>query len=172
MELIIYVAISMSIMVGMVTFVWNIIGTEVKVDISTDLTQNARISLEKITQTVQAAEILNLPSCTFDVHPGQLELAYADIEDYVLFDTYEKTVDIADQQTTIRKLRMTVGFEDPVDLTTDDVDVTNFVITNLSRENDSQNVKIELTLEYINISDFFPWNTTITLETSVSIRER
>ena len=47
------------------------------------------------------------------------------------FDTYEKVVDFGGQSVTIRTLRMNDG-TGPVDLTSDRVDVTNLLLTNVS----------------------------------------
>lgn len=172
MELIVYVAISATVLVGIITFSWNIMGTGVKVDISTELTQNARTCMEKFTQGVQAAMDLDTGGSTFDIHPGVLSLDYDLAADDIVIDTYEKQIDVAGNPTTIRKLRLTKGSESPVDITSDQMNVTNFVITNLTRDTDAQNVTMQLTLEYINVDNHYPWNNTITIETSATIRER
>ena len=171
MELIIYVAISMGVMLAAITLVWNVMASEVKVDISTELTQNARLVMEKFTQSTQEAESINDGNSSFGSHPSALYLDYQDSADDITIDTYEKIVTVADQPVTIRKIRYKEGAGDYVDITSDDVQVINFVLTDLSRD-EAQNVKMELTLEYINVSELFPWNTTVELETSASIRER
>lgn len=171
-ELIIYVGIAAAVLVLIVNFSWNVIGSGVKVNVSSELTQNGRLAMEKLTQEIHAAEDIVTGSSTFASHPGVLTLDLAGSGTDVIFDTYEKSVTVGGSAVTIRKLRFKDGSADYVDITSDKIDLTNFVLTNLTRNNEAANINIEMTLEYVNPGEDPERERDLEIETSVSIREK
>lgn len=167
LEVIVYTAISSIILVFILKFSWNIFGTQARVGATAELTQNGRMVLEKIGQDIREAEDF-LPTSIFDSNPGVLSIDIPDGDD-ITFDTYTKEVLIGNQNMTIRKLRRTEA-GNSLDLTTDKVDVTNFLVKNRSRPPNAKNVKIELGFAYANPGNDMQRNKSIDLETSFTLR--
>ncbi|MDP4008574.1 MAG: prepilin-type N-terminal cleavage/methylation domain-containing protein [Candidatus Peregrinibacteria bacterium] len=171
-ELIIYVAIASGVLVSVITFAWAVIGSGVKVDVSSELTQNGRFVLEKITQEIHAAEDVVIGSSTFGVSPGVLTLDLSGPNTDVVFDTYAKDVTVGGQVISITKLRMQDGTDPAVDITSDKVNLTNFVLTNLTRDTEPANINIEITLVHITTGEDPLRDRNLSFETAVSIREK
>lgn len=170
LEIIIYTAISSIVLVFILRFMWNIFGTQARIEASAELTQNGRIILEKITGDFHNAEDF-LPASVFDSNPGTLAINTAG-STTVIYDTYLKSVMIGGQTVATKKLRRKVGAADPLDLTTDGINVTNFQIQNRTRSSASKNIRIELSLEYLNPGGDPDREKELTFETAISSRIR
>ncbi|MEK7529277.1 MAG: DNRLRE domain-containing protein [Patescibacteria group bacterium] len=82
----------------------------------------------------------------FDANPGTLIVKNADSD--VIIDTYVKEVTIGTKTFSIRTLRIKDG-EIYTDLTSDKINVTNFVLKNMTRENIPASIQILLTFEFV-----------------------
>lgn len=169
-ELIIYVAILATVFVSTIGILWNVIGGSVRVSASTELSYSARLVLDNIIRVGRSANDVLVASSTFGVHPGVL--VFGNSGGDITFDTATKNITVAGQNITIRKLRMKTGIGLPIDLTSDKVDVTNFVVKNRTRGTEPKNVKVEVTLAYVNPGQDPARNKTLSFETAVSIRKR
>jgi CxxC motif-containing protein (DUF1111 family) len=99
-------------------------------------------------------------------------LDYAGSGTDVIIDTYTKDVTLSNGQiVTIRKLRIKEGALAYQDLTSDQVDVSNFVLRNLTKTSERKNINIEVTLEQLNPLNDPNYNTTISVETAISLRQ-
>ena len=170
-ELILYIAIAATVLVTAVNIGWNLITTEANIIGKQEVYMNARTVMNHIQISIREAEDVTTGSSTFDTHPGVLTLDYPGSGTDIIIDTYNKEVTAGGQATTIRKLRLKNGPADYLDITTDKVDVTNFVLTNLTRGSENHNINIELTLEKANPSGDPNFDASISLETALSTRE-
>ncbi len=169
-ELILYIAIMAIVLVSTIGFLWNIIGSSVRVSTSTELVYSARLVLDNMTRSGRGADDVIVASSTFGAHPGVLVFGYS--TGNVTFDTAAKNITVGGQSVTIRKLRMKTGAAAPIDLTSDKVDVTNFVVKNRTRGTEPKNVKVEVTLAYVNPGGDQARNRSLSFETAVSIRKQ
>lgn len=170
-ELIIYIGISTFVLVGTVNFSWNVISSNERVEVGSELTQNGRLIFDKFTQEVRVSEDVDLGSSTFDLNPGVLTLERTGVGNDVIFNTYVKNIILAGQVVPITKISFTDGVNPPVDLSSDRVDVTNFVFRNRTRDDEPANIELHLTLEYVNPGSDLERNKDLTLTTAVSIRK-
>jgi len=169
-ELIIYIAILAIVLVSTIGFLWNVIGGSVRVSTSAELMYNSRLVLYKITRSGRGANDVLTANSTFGSHPGVLVFGYTSGD--ITFDTATKSITVGGQSVMIRKLRMKTGSSSPIDLTSDKVDVTNFVVKNRTKGTEPKNVKIEVTLAFVNPGQDPARNQTLSFETAVSIRKR
>lgn len=169
-ELILYIAILAIVMVSTIGFLWNVIGSSVRVKASTELTYNARLVLDNITRLGRGANDVVTTSSVFAIHPGVLVLGYSTGD--ATFDTATKNITVGGQSVTIRKLRMKIGAAAAIDLTSDSVDVTNFIVKNRTRGTEPKNIKVEVTLAHVNPGGDQARNQSLTFETAVSIRKQ
>lgn len=153
MELIIYIAIMAMIFVAAIGFTWNLIGTETRVDVSAEIIYSGQLALNRITQEVRFADDVVLNESALGVNPGMLVLSSENYK--IVIDTYEKD--------SVRKLRMKRGNETAVDLTSNGVDITGFIISNRTRGSEPKNVGFELALNAVNKS--------ISFKTAASVRK-
>lgn len=159
-EIIIYIAIAAMVLVGVVLFSWRIIGAGVRVDVSTNLTQEGRLVLERITQAIRSADAV-METSVFNTNPGILNLDFPGTAD-VIIDTY--------LVSGIRKLRMKEGANAAIDLTSNQATVTNFIVVNLRRAAEPANLRIDLTLNAAQAGQDPARNHSIALQTSASLR--
>ena len=169
-ELIIYIAILAIVLVSAIGFFWNVIGGSVRVSASAELTYSARLVLDNISRSGRSANDVITGISTFDSHPGVL--VFATTGGDITFDTALKDITVGGQNVTIRTLRMKTGIGSPLDLTSDKVNVTHFVVKNRTRGTEPNNVKVEVTLAFVNPGQDPARNQTISFETAVSIRKR
>ncbi|MFH0820934.1 MAG: hypothetical protein V1908_04120 [Candidatus Peregrinibacteria bacterium] len=166
-EVMIYIALGALVLTGIISFSWRVIGSGVKVEVSTELTQESRLALERITQSIQAAD--GVTTGTFSSHPGTVTLDYPGTADIVI-DTYTTTVTVGGQEVAIRKLRLREGAAAAVDLTSNRMNVTNFVITQLRRDAEVSSIRVSLTLQAVSTGQDPLYNRSLTLQTSASPR--
>ncbi len=169
-ELIVYIGILSIVLVSAIGFLWNIIGGSVRVSASAELTYSARLVLDNITYAGRGAHDVLTANSTLDSHPGVL--VFENTGGDVTFDTATKDIIVGGQNVTIRKLRMKTGTGSPIDLTSDKVDVTDFVVKNRTRGTEPKNVKVEVALAFVNPGQDLARDQTLSFETAVSIRKR
>lgn len=170
-ELIVYVAITSIVLLFVLRFMWNVSGVSIRVDVSTELIQNSRFILDKISYDLHVAENVVIGSSTFNTHPGALMLDMPAGAQNIFYDTYEKDILVGRQTIKIRKLRRRAGEQQAVDVTGDKVNVANFVLKNRTRAQESSNIKIEFTLAFVNPGQDPQRNRELNVETAVSLRQ-
>ncbi len=170
-ELIIYVAITAAVLVSTMIFAWGLIVTDANTRGKQETYSNARTVMNQFTLKIQGAEDVKTGDSTFETHPGALTLDYPGGDTDVIFNTYTTIVDIGGESVTIRKLRMKDGPNNYMDLTSDNVDVTSFVITDLTRGSEPDNLLIQLTIEKANPGEDPNYDASISVETAISLRQ-
>ncbi len=148
-ELIVYLTIAAIFTVSLVTFsLNNLLGSQ-RTEIIGELDRNARFVLQQLNREGRQAQNIVTASSIFDSHPGSLTLQNPAGEN-IVFDTYTKDVEIGSVDVTIRKLRLQEGANPAIDLTTDQINVTDFTLIDYSSAPDNQSFGFEITLEYAN----------------------
>lgn len=171
-ELIVYLAIVAISLTTIVLISHNLIEGNIKSRAQREIVANARNALNLISQKIRNADNLITAASTFNVHPGVLNLDYPGSGTDQIFDTYTRDITLPNGIiVNIRKLRFKDGAAEYQDLTNDRVSVSNFVIKNLTRVSEPENVNIELTLRQINPGGDDDYNNSISLETAISLRK-
>lgn len=171
LEIIVYVAVFSIIMIAAMGVSLNLVLRNVSVKSSQEIYGNARLAMNTITRTIHGALDINTGSSTFASHPGVLNLKYsASSQDNVIIDTYTKNVSVGGVTTAIRALRMKEGQGVYQDLTNDSIDVTNFIVRNLTHGS-AKIVNIETTFRKANVSGNSNYDASLSLETSVGLRQ-
>ena len=160
-ELIIYVAIVGLVAGAFVSFSIAVTNSNTKTYVAQEVQANSRIALDLITQKIQAATGVNLVDSTFGSDPGVLSLSFAS-------DDLDPTIIQLSEDDGI--LQVVEGVSSPVNITSDEVKVTNLQFTNLTGTSDKENIKIDLTVEY-DASEDVEFKYAQTLETSATVRQ-
>lgn len=155
-ELILYIAISSMMFVVMLLFVIEIIDAGADAKFQREVIANARFVLDLISRETHDAQ--GVSTGTFGSHPGSLTLT-AD-SGTVVINTDVKVVG----SQTIRYVQVDHG-SGAIQITSDNVNVTNFVFNNLTRNIEPENVQIEITIESLTAE------TSASLRTAISLRE-
>lgn len=160
-ETLIYIALISGAIVSFITFVISISNSRNKVYVKQEVQANARIALNLITQTIKSANDVNVASSTFAIDPGVLSLSMDDAgENPTIINLNED-----DGVLQIKK-----GSDPVIAVSSDEVKITNLVFTNLTGDNEKENIRIEITTEYRNDeSVFFQYSTDI--QTAVNLRQ-
>jgi len=155
-EVILYVAIVSMMAVVFIMFGVKMIELRSDTEENREVVENGHYVMDVITYQVRDAQSISLG--TYGAHPGALTLT-ADTGS-ITIDTATKTL----YGQTVRYLQINDG-SGAVPMTSDQVDVTNFVLTNLQRNTEPANVQVLLTLTSLDgtYSESF--------QTSISLRE-
>jgi len=155
-ELLIYTAIISLVLVSITGFFWNIASGNIKENSYQEVQQNGRFAMTKITQEIKKAIGINNPVPGSSANSLSLTMPEPNLNP-TIFDVSEG------------KLRITQGASVPIELTTDQVLVSNLQFTNLSYLNTPGTIRIEMTLENLNPSGKTEYKASIDLKTSVSL---
>lgn len=158
-ETIVYVGIISIFLVSIVQFTTSLVSAGEKARIQNEVQQNARFAMERLRREIRTADDVNTGTSTFGSHPGILSLADdTPLDDPTIFDV------------SSGRLRIKEGAASALPLTTDKVNVTNFVVQNRGVSNRTKNIQIFLTLAWAG-STSKPFDTSISLQSSVVVRE-
>lgn len=172
LEVILYLGIATFVLLAILQIGQNFIVSNVKAERQAAIMQNGRLAFHQLTFEIRGADNVLTGSSTFNVHPGVLTLDYPGSGTDVIFDTYLKSVALpTGSNVTIRKLRVKDGGSSYQDVTNDEVDVTNFVVRNLTQASEPKNIEVELTLQTVNTTNNPNYDFILPLETAVTLRK-
>jgi len=155
-EFLIYIAIVSSILVLISGLLWNIVFGNIKETAYQEVQQNGRFALTKISQEIKKAIGINSPSPGNSANSISLVMANPNLNPTIF--------DLADG-----KLRISQGTNPPIELTTDEVIVSNLKFTNLSYEATPGTIRIEMTISHLNPANRMEYQASIDLKTTVSL---
>lgn len=150
MEFIMYICITGIMLVSSVSIAFMIINNQIKQSIVSEINDNGNFAINKISYLTKRASAINAQTI-FNVNPGKLILDFTG-EPQITIDTYQKQIIANGTNINILKLRMKQGSSPAIDLTSDKVHVTDFLLTDLSGTY-ADSVSIYLTLQSINPSN-------------------
>ena len=140
----------------------------VRTSLANEINENASQAMQHMIATLREAEVLSPADSIFDQHPGKFAI---DGAQFIVFDTYEKEVQLGGESVTIRKLRK-VEDGSAFDLTTDHADVSDFQIKNLSHGGQPATLQIFLELSSVNPVNDPNFEKNLPLRTTVSLRQQ
>jgi prepilin-type N-terminal cleavage/methylation domain-containing protein len=155
-ELLLYIAIISLVLVSVTGFFWNVVSGNIKENSYQEVQQNGRFVMTKITQEIKKAIGINSPTLGSSANSLSLIMSDSNLNPTV-FDV------------SGGKLRITQGASVPIELTTDQVVVSNLQFTNLSYLNTPGTLRVEMALENLNPSGKNEYRASIDLKTSVSL---
>jgi Tfp pilus assembly protein PilW len=155
-EFLIYIAIVSSILVLISGFFWNIFFGGIKETAYQEVQQNGQFALTKITQEIKKATGINSPSPGNSANSLSLAMANPNLNPTVF--------DLANG-----KLRITQGANPPIELTSNQVIVSNLQFSNLSYEGTPGVIRIEMTVYYFNPANRMEYQASIDLKSTVSL---
>lgn len=147
-EFVIYIGLVTIIVGASVTFAWMLIDDQIKQSRLLEVEDSAQFVLQTIGREFKRAESVNAAS-VYAINPGILQLDSTEDRD-VRFFVQPVTLNVGGTEIVINKLyrRWLDQGQDTADLTSDNVDVTDFVLTNLT-SGTVQIVKVDLTLRSV-----------------------
>jgi len=155
-ELLVYVAILGLILASITGFFWSIASGNIKENSYQEVQQNGRFVMTKITQEIKKAIGINSPAPGSSVNSLSLIMSEPNLNP-TIFDV------------SGGKLMMTQGASAPIELTTDQIRVSNLQFTNLSYLNTPGTLRVEMTLENLNPSGKSEYQASLDLKTTVSL---
>jgi len=160
-EVLIYVAILGAVVAAFIGFSISISSAKSKAYVAQEVQANARVALNLITQKILSANGINVGVSTFDVDPGGLSLAMANSN---------KNPTIISLNADNGQLQIREGIGEPLNITSDEVRITNLIFTYLNAGGEKESVKVELTAEYKVTNDVI-YQYTYSLQTAVTLRQ-
>lgn len=162
-EILIYIMLAAIILVAAINLEVSVSRGEQKAQQNHELYINAQMVINQIGRKIREADDVITDLSTFNANPSALVLDYPGSLTDVILDTYQKEIMRGTTPVTITKLRITEGAESPIDITGDNVDVTNFTLSDLTILGNKNNIGIALTLAR--------QDTSFSLETAISVRK-
>ena len=158
-ETLLYIAIIGGILTFTVNFSLTILDGQQKARSYQEAQQNARFSVDRISQEIRSALDVNVSSSTFLASPGALSLSHRDsAKGPTIFDVSES------------RIRMRQGTTTSVFLTSDRVVVSSLIFEDLSFTNRTKNIRVSLSLYHSNPESSSILNGSTTLQSSVTLR--
>lgn len=158
-EMVIYLGIVGLLTVSTISFVSAISGANIKTYAAQEVHSNSKMSLDVISKKIRSANSVNIGSSVFGVNPGVLSLSMDNP---------------AENPTVIRvnagALEITEGASSPVRITSNNVNISNLVFTDLTGGNSRENIWIALTISYDNTADI-EYTYSQSIRTSVNTRQ-
>ncbi len=137
------------VLLGVIRFGWDVIRANQTVQAKNEIQQNARLAFTRLGSALRSADrVYQPPDSLFDAHPGILALDFPGENTNAVIDTYSKNLILAGQSVTIRKLRLTEGAQS-FDLTSDRVNVSQFIVRNRTQSENLQIIHFDLGLEAV-----------------------
>lgn len=159
-ETIIYIAIIGLIMGTLGLFVNTLLQARAKTQASSEVIAVARVIQDQLSLAARHAEAINIGTSTFDTDPGVLSFKMVDaVIDPTLFSL---TGDDG-------QFRKSEADADAATLTSDRVQVTNLVFTNLTGVSDAGIIQVQFTLEAVNTSGSAYFDYAQTFQTTLRI---
>jgi len=145
-----------------VVFSISISGTGDKSFVAHEVNSNIRAGLHIIEQKIRSSNGLNTEASTFGSDPGVLSLSMAST-------TQNPTVFSLDSNNGV--LQISEGGVSTTTITSGEVKVTNLVFTDLTASSTRENIRIEITVEYNNLSNDIQYDYSRSIQTAVNLRQ-
>lgn len=167
-EYVIYIGIVAIVLTSALSFAWMMINDQIKLEKVINLNTGGSLVLQNVAHYVQRADSID-PLTLYGNPKGRLVLNYS-TNPQVTFDIYQKQVTLGDSVETINKLRMTEGASPAVDLTSDNVTVNRFIVSDASKTG-STTLDIILDLGDVNPSRAYAYEADNIWTISVTLRK-
>ena len=161
-ETLIYIAIIGGVVATFVNFSLTISDSRNKTYVVQEVQANARTALDLITQNIQSANGINTSISIFGSDPGLLSLSMTS-------STLNPTVIGLSEDDGI--LEMKQGTSASTTITSDELNITNLIFTNLTASSTRENVRIEIMIGFDNPGGDIEFDYSQSLQTGVSLRQ-
>lgn len=162
-EILVYIGVLSIIILAIVSFVLWSLRSNTKVKVMREVLDNARRAMEIMTYEIKEAKSIYTPTGIFDSHPGQLSL-----ETSKYLPGGERTSYI-DFYLCNNRLCFKKESQDPIVLTTDNVEVSNLVFTKITTGN-TPSIQIDLKIDYENPANRPEYRASVNLKSTTSLR--
>jgi Tfp pilus assembly protein PilW len=142
-ETIIYISIIGIVVTSFVGFSISVSDSRNKTYSTQEVQSNMRVAVDLISQKVRSASGVDITNSNFDTHPGYLILTVAST-------TLNPTIIGLD--TTNNTLGIKEGILATTSITSDEVNVSNLVFTNLTSSSTRENIRTQITIDFANSS--------------------
>ncbi len=158
-EVIIYVAIIGGLLVTLTNFILAISGSRNKSYAQQEVNANTRLALNILTHKIKSSNGINVSSSTFNTSPGVLSLSMSS-------STLSPTI------FTLSNGRLTIseGVTTSQFITSQRVNISSLIFTNLTADSNHGNVGISMSFNYASSSDA-SYNFSSSLNTAVNLRQ-
>ena len=155
-ETILYITIVSILLVALMNFGGQITLSRLKAQSLEEIQQNARFGLHRISIDVHNTQSINPATQDDFLH---LDMDLADLTDDIYYTLNQG------------QLTRQVGNATPEILTSDQVNITELIFTEITNENDFRNIKINITLQDISYGQRSDFNNRFSLETALTLRQ-
>lgn len=167
-EFLIYIGLVAIILSATVLFAWVLINDQIKHSNITTIESTGEFILNAIEYHVQRADSLDALT-VYGSNPGRLVLNYLS-NPWINFETYQKQISQGGQIFPITKLRFHEDGSTQIDMTGDNVVVSNFVIHDRSVGGVIA-IEVDLTLDMVNTSGSQVFDATNSWARTVTLRK-
>ena len=162
-EILVYIGVLSIIILAIVSFVLWFLRSNTKAKVMREVLDSARRAMEIITHEIKEAESIYTPTSVFDSHPGQLSL---ETPKYLPGEERTSYIDfyLCDNRLCFKK-----ESQDSIVLTTDNVEVSNLVFTEITT-GDISSIQVDLKIDYENPANRPEYQASVNLKSTASLR--
>jgi prepilin-type N-terminal cleavage/methylation domain-containing protein len=160
-EFLIYIAIIAVILTSFIRFSISISDARSTAYVVQEVQVNGRMAVDIISQRIRASSGLNSAASTFGTDPGVLSL---------FMDDVSKNPTSIQLNEDDGILEIIEGASAPISITSDEVQITNLVFTELASGNGRENIRFQITVGYNNTSGDIVFTHSQDYRSAVSIR--
>lgn len=139
-----------------------------KTRIASDLRENGTYIMKILGHAVREADSIDLSNSAFNVDPSIISLIG---DDAVTMDTHMQSVVVGGVPVTIRKIKMRYGTGPGVNISSDHINVTRFIIRDITQAGSPSAIQVELGLSSISPSGNSDYEDTFFVRDSFSLRK-
>jgi type II secretory pathway pseudopilin PulG len=161
-ELILYIAITGLVASSLVLLTISVSKSKDKNYIMQEVNGNVRKALSVIQQTIRSATSTNAAASTFGSDPGVISLA---------MDEVSKNPTIINLSADDGVLQIKEGTSSTISITSSEVKITNFVLTDLSVSSTRENIRVQITAKYNNGGTDVNYDYTLHATSTISMRK-
>lgn len=163
LEVLVYIAILVIIVVVISSFLIWVVRANTKNKVMAETLDNTRRAIEIITHEIKEAKSIYEPTSDFDSHPGQLSL---EIKKYLPIDENSTYIDfyLCESHICFKK-----ESQDPISLTSGRVEVKNLIFTKIISE-EVPSIQIDLRVDYKDTTGRPEYQASVNLQSVASLR--
>jgi prepilin-type N-terminal cleavage/methylation domain-containing protein len=163
-EMLIYIAVLSSVILAVSSFFLWIVRSNVKAKAMREVSNNARRAMEILTLEIKEAKSVYEPTSVFSTSSGQLSL---ETTKYLPADELQTYIDFFRCE---KRLCLKKEGQDPVALTSDNVEVNNLEFNQIATTSTAPSIRIGLTIDYKAPAEKPEYRASINTTSTVSIR--
>lgn len=165
-ELLLYIGLTAIVLTAGLSLAWTVLFSQAKTTALNETNYNYQFLDNFLRKTIQEAKDINLGLSILDANPGRLVLTNSD-NTTTIIETENEVINLNDQNFTLTHLKVTLPNTAKIDLLTNIMDLTNFLI---QYSTTNRQITTQIKIDYYNPSDNKSYDASKTWTNTTTLR--